>query len=85
MMTDTHTNDATEWPSFAQELGRKSLETVETWVKRYNARKITARELFILVSAIYDSVSGLVPRDDLDVIGAVHEELRQASKKAKAK
>ncbi|SCW95950.1 hypothetical protein [Ancylobacter rudongensis] len=67
---------ADDWPSHAEELGRKSLEVLEKWMKAYNAGKITRRELYILVSGLYDAISGLAPNADLDVIGAVHQELR---------
>ena len=73
-------NDTDNWPSFSEEIGRKSLETVERWMAAHNAGKITRRELFILVSGIYDTISGLAPRDVLDTLAAIHTEIRASAK-----
>lgn len=69
---------ADDWPTFAEELGRKSLTVVEKWMKAHEAGKITRKELFILVSGVYDTISGLAPKADANVIANVFEEIRRA-------
>lgn len=73
-------SDADTWPSFADELGRKSLDVVSKWVNAYERGRISRRELFILVDGVYDAISGLAKREDLDVIEQLHEEIRRARK-----
>lgn len=65
-----------EWPSFAEELGRKSLEVLEKWTKKFEAGEISRREVFILVDGLYDTTSGLIPRDVSDLIANVHKEIK---------
>jgi len=73
--------DRDEWPSFTEELDRKSLEQVEKWSKAYDAEKISTREFFIAISAIYDTSSGLASKGVSDLIANVHEEIRRNGKK----
>ena len=65
-----------DWPSHTEELGRQGLTALEDHLQRHQAGKITILELFLVVSALYDTVAGLVPKDDADTIAAVHQELR---------
>lgn len=67
---------ADDWPSYAEELGRKTTEVIDKWVKARSAGRISNRELFILVSGLNDATSGLVPRDVSDLLAALHEECR---------
>jgi hypothetical protein len=71
-----HITETDKWPSFGEELGRKALTTLEKWMQRYDDGKINKRELYVLVDGLYDTVSGLAPRDDCAVIEAVHLEIR---------
>lgn len=76
-------SDRDEWPSFASELARKALAKLEQTIERNTAGVISERELYLVTDAIYDSVSGLVDKKDLDVIGAVHHDIRQRAKAAR--
>ncbi len=67
---------ADEWLEHNQELGRKTTEQLEKWSKAYDAGKITKREYFIVVSALYDATSGLIPKDLMDLMADIHKELR---------
>lgn len=69
-MTDT------EWPGHTQELTRKTSGVLEHWAAKYDANKITLREFYIVVSALYDTTSGLIDRDTSDLLASIHKELR---------
>ncbi len=71
---------ADEWPSFSAELTRKTLAQVDLYTKGYDAAKITKREYFILISALYDATSGLLARDASDLLADIHAELRKPAK-----
>lgn len=77
-----HVTDTDNWPSFGEELGRKALETVEKWMQRHDAGQIRARELYILVDGLYDTISGLAPKEVCNVIADLHQEIRKSAKKA---
>lgn len=74
-----HITDTDKWPSFAEELGRKAITTLEKWLLRYDAGKITRRELYVLVDGLHDTCSGLVPRSDLEVLEKIHKGIRSGS------
>ena len=59
-----------DWPSHTEELGRKVLTALEDHLQRHQAGKITILELFLVVSALYDTGAGLVPKDDADTIAS---------------
>lgn len=69
-----------EWPSFADELTRKSAQTLDRWLERFDRNKITKRELFVLVDALWDCTSGLAHEDFLRTLEAIHKELRDKTK-----
>jgi len=77
-----HITDTDNWPSFGEELGRKALTTLETWMQRHEAGQIRTRELYILVDGLYDTISGLAPKSVSDLIADVHKEIRRNAKKA---
>lgn len=66
---------ATEFPSFNEELGRKAITVVGDLTAKNAAGEITDREFRIAVGAVYDSISGLVPWEEADVISAVFNHL----------
>lgn len=80
MMTDQR--EQTDWREFNAELSRKTTATLQSWVVRHTAGQIKDRELYILVSALWDTVSGLVEGEILRTLEAIHKEL---SDKAKAR
>lgn len=77
-------SDEREWPSFASELGRKTSEVVERWMRAYDAGKLTFREFYLIVNAAYDTTSGLVPRDVSDMLARLEKELRDDAARRKA-
>jgi hypothetical protein len=84
-MTDRQQGDSDQWPSFGQELGRKGLQTLQEWVQRVEIGTATKRDLYIVCKVLFDTMSGLAPWEDTDIVGAVHEELRQEIKRARSK
>jgi len=84
MMTDEFKQQNSEWVSFNTELTRKLEQQIERWVKNHTEGKITDRELFVAVSALWDTCAGLVQEGPLRMLEQIHTELRLAMK-AKAK
>lgn len=76
--------DADNWPTFAEELGRKTSSELEKWTVAYEAEKITLREFYLIVSTLYDATSGLAPRDISNLLADVHQFLRVKAKRKKA-
>lgn len=67
---------ADEWLEHNQELSRKTSDQLEKWSKAYDAEKITKREYFIAICALYDATSGLIHKDLMDLMADIHTELR---------
>jgi len=65
-----------EWLSFNEELSRKTAATVKRWVAAHNSGVISKRELFICLNGIYDSVSGLIEKDLMDLIADILKDLK---------
>lgn len=57
-------------PTPAEELARKAIGALSDLVHASNEGRITDNELHTAVNAIYDTVSGLIDRETLDVIYA---------------
>lgn len=76
--------DADNWPSFAEELGRKSASVIERWMKLYDAGRLTLKEFYLIVNAVYDTTSGLAPRDISDMLARIEKELRDEASRRKA-
>ncbi|PZR92033.1 MAG: hypothetical protein DI537_14500 [Stutzerimonas stutzeri] len=66
-----------DWPSFAQELGRKTTEQLEKWSRAFEAGKITWLAYYVLVSGLYDATSGIIPKDVSDLLADIHRDLRK--------
>jgi hypothetical protein len=66
---------ADDWPSIAEELGRKIMAVVTKYTTAYEASAITKREYFLQITALYDATSGLAPRDISDMLAAIHKDL----------
>lgn len=73
----------TEWPELQQELGRKSLDQIDKWSRNFAKGKITARELYLISTALYDATSGLMKLNDSEVIAAVNAEALSEARSAK--
>lgn len=69
-------NQQDNWPTYAETLGRKTTETLDHWVGKRQKNIISARELFLVVSALYTTTTGIVPRDVTDLLVALDKELR---------
>jgi hypothetical protein len=67
---------ADEWLSHNHELSRKTSEQLEKWSKAYDAGKITKREFYITLTALYDATSGLISKDLMDLMADILKELR---------
>lgn len=70
-MTDTD-----DWPSFAEELGRKTTEQLEKWTAKFEDGKLNRREYFVVVSALYDATSGIIDKSISDLLADIHRDLR---------
>ena len=67
---------ADDWPSHTEELTRKTATSINRWVAAHNSGVITKRELFICLTGIYDSVSGLIEKDLMDLIADILQDLK---------
>ena len=76
--------DTDNWPSFADELGRKTSAALERWTRNYELEKVTLKEFFIAVTALYDATSGLVPKEVSDLLADIEKDLRHEAKRRKA-
>lgn len=83
-MTDNTQDDRDMWPTFAEELGRKGLTTLQEWVHRVEIGTARKRDLYVACKVLFDVMSGLAPWADTDVVAKVHEELRQEARKRRA-
>lgn len=68
--------DTDDWPSLGQELGRKTSEVIHKWMTAYEAGKISLKEFWLIVTSVYDSTSGLAPRDISAMLANIEKELR---------
>ena len=69
--------DGSDWPEHYQELGRKPMDVVNTWLKRYEAGQITKREFYILIRGLYDATSGLMEKAFTQILVDILEDLRR--------
>jgi hypothetical protein len=67
-----------DWPNHMDELTRKTTEQLDKWGRAFNAAKISKREFYIMVSALYDATSGLIHKDVSNLMADIHKELRDA-------
>ena len=67
-----------DWPSFAEELDRKTLAVLRKYIAAHEAGKIDTRTMLLVVNALYDSASGLIPKATSDLIADIHKDLRRA-------
>ncbi|WP_062120299.1 hypothetical protein [Aureimonas sp. AU40] len=74
-------DDSLQWPSFAEELGRKALDAIQNLMRRHKDGEITRDELKVAAGAIYDTMSGLARREDTEILSAVYNKLAGTDKK----
>ena len=72
-----------DWPSFNAELGRKTSEVLDKWTNAYDAGKIALKEYYLIVVSLYDSTSGLVPKDISNLLADIEKELRDEAARRK--
>lgn len=71
-----------DWPSHGQELTRKTADQIQIWGERHDRGLIDARTWLCIISALYDTTSGLIDKDVSDLLADLHREaLSQATKK----
>lgn len=71
------------WPSFAEELSRKTTEQLQIWTDRYDRGVISLSAMISIVSVLYDTTSGLVERDVSTLLADLHKDLlREVKAKA---
>lgn len=68
--------DTDNWPSFSEELGRKTTEQLEKFTRGYEAGKIDRVQFYLIVSALYDATSGIIDKSISDLLADVHRDLR---------
>ncbi|WP_326894534.1 hypothetical protein U8P73_36075 (plasmid) [Rhizobium beringeri] len=73
-----------DWPSHADELGRKTSEVLAKWTGAYDAGRITIKEYYLVIVSLYDSTSGLMPREISDLLANIEKELRDEAARRKA-
>jgi hypothetical protein len=76
--------DTDNWPSFAEELGRKSTDVIEKWMKAYDTGRISLKEFYLIAVSLYDSTSGLVPKEISELLANIEKELRDEAARRKA-
>lgn len=77
--------DADNWPSHTEELGRKITAVIQRWMTAYHAGKITLKEFYLIVNSVYDTTSGLAPREVSTLLADIEKELRVEAKSRQAK
>jgi hypothetical protein len=65
-----------DWPGHVEELTRKTAQTLDKWSKAYDCKAISKREFYIMVSALYDTTSGLIEKPLSDMLADIHKDLR---------
>ena len=76
-MTDLNQSD---WPEMADEIARKGLEALQTWLERQERGVATKRALFVATEVLYAVMSGLAPWDATDVVTEVNQRIRNGPK-----
>ena len=69
---DTKSED---WVAFNEGLSRKTTETLQTWLDRYDRGVIGLSTMISILSALYDTTSGLIGADISTLIADCHRDL----------
>lgn len=75
------TDNGADWPEMAEEIARKGLNELQTWIERRDVNKATNRDLFVATEVLYAVMSGLAPWEATDLVTAVNQELRNGAGK----
>ncbi|QIG69157.1 hypothetical protein EVB78_123 [Rhizobium phage RHph_N1_15] len=75
--------EAAEWPSHVEELSRKVNEQLKRRVDAHNRGIINDRELYLLVSLLWDVSAGLIFESDSRTLETIHAALRVQLRKQK--
>lgn len=71
-----------DWPSFNAELTRKTTDQLQLWTGRYDRGEIPLSVMLSVVSAIYDTTSGMIEKDVSTLLADIHKDLmREAREK----
>jgi len=73
-------DEKSDWQLYNEALSRKVTDQLALWVQRHADGVIRDRELFLIVTTLWESISGLVDADVLRMLEAIHEELRNKAK-----
>lgn len=73
--------DTENWPSFADEIGRKITEILDKRLRQYEEGKLSFREFYLIVNDLYDATSGLAPKEISDMLADIHAGLRFEQKR----
>lgn len=65
-----------DWPSHREELTRKLTETINRHMRGHADGKLSDLEFYRVVSALWDTCSGLVEGPPLRLLEEIHKELR---------
>lgn len=65
------------WPELAEELSRKALDVINDRAFKFGEGQLSAREMNLIASAVYDTVTGLIPWEDARIIQEVADETDQ--------
>ena len=71
------TQSEDNWPGFAEELGRKAIDTTNWMVQLQDEGKVSERELWLVCNAIYDVMSGLADWNDTNLIYKIRNSLTE--------
>ena len=70
-----------DWPSHADELTRKVSETLHDLLWRYENGKLSAKQVYVALGALWDTCAGLIKPDMMDLLNqtrlAMKEEINQ--------
>ncbi|PHM69522.1 hypothetical protein [Xenorhabdus sp. KJ12.1] len=80
---DETTRPEDELIDLREEIDRKALVAIENIVTRFEKSMITRREAFVGISAVFDSVQGLVSNDVGETLNVVLTEIQKSDKQDK--
>lgn len=66
---------ANDWPSFSEELTRKTTEQLQIWADSFDKGVIKLSTMIAVVGTLYDTTSGLIDKDVSNLIADVHRDL----------
>jgi hypothetical protein len=79
-VSSTINPDAAEWPTHVEELSRKLNHELKRRVDAHTRGVISDKELYLLVSLMWDITAGLVFESDSRVLETLHSALRTTLK-----